>query len=275
MIWVFARERARRLDQTIELSTAYRGTAFLLGDVVEADDAYTGAHSREVVDLVLAVCDDLGLDQRSRRKAEFTALLHDVGKIKIPGEIINKPGPLTPRSASIINTHTIEGEKLLLRVGGLLAEVGTMVRSCHEDYDGSGYPDGLAGEAIPLVARIVSACDAYNAMTTTAPTEGAERRGGATRAPPKPRHAVRPGGRRQHHARHQRLTGPATARCEPRVGSRGSRPTSGERRLLELGLGEDELAVGGLDEDAVARDRTRPRAAAARAGSRAAAGSPA
>jgi HD-GYP domain-containing protein (c-di-GMP phosphodiesterase class II) len=167
LIWIFARERTRRLDQAIELSTAYRGTAFLLGDVVEADDEYTGAHSREVVDLVLAVCDDLRLDQRSRRKAEFTALLHDVGKIKIPGEIINKPGALTPEERTIINTHSVEGEKLLLRVGGLLAEVGTIVRSCHENYDGTGYPDGLAGDRIPRVARIVACCDAYNAITTT------------------------------------------------------------------------------------------------------------
>ncbi len=169
LIWLFARERTQRLDQTLELSNAYRGTAFLLGDVVEADDAYTGAHSREVVELVVAVCDDLRLDPRSRRKAEFTALLHDVGKIRIPGEIINKPGPLTPEERVVINTHTIEGEQLLLRVGGLLAEVGTIVRSCHENFDGSGYPDGLAGEDIPLVARIVCACDAFNAMTTDRP----------------------------------------------------------------------------------------------------------
>jgi HD-GYP domain-containing protein (c-di-GMP phosphodiesterase class II) len=167
LIWIFARERTQRLDQAIELSTAYRGTAFLLGDVVEADDEYTGAHSRAVVDLVLAVCDDLRLDHRSRRKAEFTALLHDVGKIKIPGEIINKPGALTPEERTIINTHSVEGEKLLLRVGGLLAEVGTIVRSCHENYDGTGYPDGLAGDRIPRVARIVACCDAYNAITTT------------------------------------------------------------------------------------------------------------
>ena len=167
LIWIFSRERKGRLDQVLELSTAYRGTAYLLGDVIEADDEYTGAHSRAVVDLVLAVCNELGLDARSRRKAEFAALLHDVGKIKIPGEIINKPAALTPEEREIINTHTIEGETLLLRVGGLLGEVGTIVRSCHEGYDGSGYPDGLAGESIPLVARIVACCDAYNAITTT------------------------------------------------------------------------------------------------------------
>jgi len=169
LIWVFARERERRLDNMLELSSAYRGTALLLGDVIEADDAYTGSHSRDVVELVLAVCDRLGVDARSRRNAELAALLHDVGKIKIPAEIINKPGPLTPDERKIVNTHTIEGERLLRRVGGLLADVGGIVRSCHERYDGGGYPDGLAGEEIPLVARVVACCDAYNAMTTDRP----------------------------------------------------------------------------------------------------------
>jgi len=163
---VFARERQRRLDHMLELSTAYRGTALLLADVIEDNDQYTGSHSREVVDLVLAVCDKLGLEPRLRRVAEFAALLHDVGKIRIPSEIINKPGQLNPRERALINTHTIEGENLLRPIGGLLAEVGGIVRSCHEHYDGTGYPDGLAAEAIPLIARIVSCCDAFNAMTT-------------------------------------------------------------------------------------------------------------
>ena len=66
----------------------------------------------------------------------------------------------------LMETHTVEGETMLLRVGGLLAEIGTLVRSCHERYDGSGYPDGLAGEEIPLVARIVCCCDAFHAMTS-------------------------------------------------------------------------------------------------------------
>jgi HD-GYP domain-containing protein (c-di-GMP phosphodiesterase class II) len=66
----------------------------------------------------------------------------------------------------MIQTHTIEGERMLHRVGGLLGEIGRIVRSCHENYDGSGYPDGLAGGTIPLIARVVSCCDAYNAMTS-------------------------------------------------------------------------------------------------------------
>jgi HD-GYP domain-containing protein (c-di-GMP phosphodiesterase class II) len=162
----FSHERQRRIDNTLELSDAYRGTALLLGDVVEADDHYTGAHSRHVVELVLAVSDQIGLSSAERRDAEFVALLHDVGKIRIPPEIINKPGPLDAAERDLIETHTIEGERMLEQVGGLLGHIGRLVRSCHEHWNGHGYPDGLAGEAIPLVARIVCTCDAFSAMTT-------------------------------------------------------------------------------------------------------------
>jgi putative nucleotidyltransferase with HDIG domain len=162
----FANERRARIDNALELSSAYRGTAMLLGEVIEADDAYTGDHSRGVVELAVAVADELGLDPRRRNRVEFAALLHDVGKISVPKEIINKPGSLTDEEWAIMRQHTIEGEKLLRRVGGMLAEVGTIVRSSHEHYNGGGYPDGLAGEAIPVEARIVSCCDAYSAMTT-------------------------------------------------------------------------------------------------------------
>jgi HD-GYP domain-containing protein (c-di-GMP phosphodiesterase class II) len=162
----FARERQVRIDHALELGHAYRGTAMLLGDVVEADDEYTGSHSRDVVTLVLDVAGKLGLDAREQRDAEFAALLHDIGKIKIPGEIINKPGKLTDEEWVVMKTHTVEGEKLLSQVGGILGNVGRIVRSCHEDWDGTGYPDGLAAEDIPLVARIVRACDAFSAMTT-------------------------------------------------------------------------------------------------------------
>jgi HD-GYP domain-containing protein (c-di-GMP phosphodiesterase class II) len=162
----FARERQHRIDNALELSTAYRGTALLLGDVIEADDEYTGSHSRDVVDLVVSVADNLGLESRERQRAEFAALLHDVGKVKIPTEIINKQGPLDDAEWELMKTHTIVGERLLERIGGLLGEVGHIVRSCHERWDGNGYPDGLGREEIPLVARIVCACDAWSAMTT-------------------------------------------------------------------------------------------------------------
>jgi putative nucleotidyltransferase with HDIG domain len=170
---VFARERRARIDHELELSAAYRGTALLLGDVVEADDAYTGLHSRHVVDLTLGVADELGLGARDRRHAELTALLHDVGKIRIPEEIIRKPGPLTAEERALMETHTIVGEEMLEQVGGLLGEIGTIVRSCHERWDGRGYPDGLAGSEIPLVARIVCCCDSFSAMTTDRPYRSA------------------------------------------------------------------------------------------------------
>jgi HD-GYP domain-containing protein (c-di-GMP phosphodiesterase class II) len=173
LLMFFARERQARMQSALELSRAFRGTALLLGDVVEADDEYTGVHSRDVVELCLAVGPRLGLDEDQLRRLEFTALLHDVGKIAIPKEIINKPGKLTDEERKIIETHTIEGETLLNRVGGLLGEVGRLVRSCHERYDGLGYPDGLVGDAIPIEARIVCCCDAFNAMTTDRPYRSA------------------------------------------------------------------------------------------------------
>jgi HD-GYP domain-containing protein (c-di-GMP phosphodiesterase class II) len=166
VLTIFARERSVRIDHELELRDAYRGTAFLLGDVIEADDAYTGTHSKDVVDLTLAVVAELGLSPSERRDAEFAALLHDVGKVRVPNEIINKPGKLTDEERKIIERHTIDGEQMLLRVGGLLGDIGRIVRACHERWDGTGYPDGLAGEEIPIIARIVCCCDAFNAMTS-------------------------------------------------------------------------------------------------------------
>ena len=102
------------------------------------------------------MADRLGVDARdARRGAEFGALLHDVGKIHIPNAIINKPGPLDDEEWAVMKTHTVEGQRMLERVGGVLARVGVVVRASHERWDGGGYPDGLAAEAIPLAARIV------------------------------------------------------------------------------------------------------------------------
>jgi HD-GYP domain-containing protein (c-di-GMP phosphodiesterase class II) len=166
---VFAGERRTRLRQLTELNGAYRGTALVLSEVVDADDAYTGMHTRDVVELAVAVADRLGLDRDRRRNVEFGALLHDVGKVTIPKEIINKTGALSEAEWRVMRTHTIEGQRMLDRVGGFMREVGAIVRGSHERFDGDGYPDGLAGGAIPLEARIIAACDAYNAMTTTRP----------------------------------------------------------------------------------------------------------
>jgi putative nucleotidyltransferase with HDIG domain len=166
LLAVFARERHHRMEGLLELNNAYRGTALVLGDVVEADDGYTGEHSKGVVRLALRLGERLGLDAEQRRNLEFGALLHDVGKIAIPKEIINKPGKLDPHEWEIITTHTVEGQKMLDRVGGFMRNVGLIVRSHHERWDGRGYPDGLSGEAIPLEARIVTCCDSWNAMRT-------------------------------------------------------------------------------------------------------------
>ena len=176
LVWLlgtFARERKERYSAALELNRAYRGTVMLLSDVVEADDNYTADHCRGVVTLVNAVADELEIDSEARQELEFVALLHDVGKIVIPKEILNKPGALSDDEFELMKTHTIEGQVLLDRVGGLLGRVGAIVRSCHERWDGHGYPDGLAGYEIPLAARIVFACDAYNAMTTDRPYRAA------------------------------------------------------------------------------------------------------
>jgi hypothetical protein len=169
LLKMLAAERKRRISSALELGDAYRGTALLLGDVIEADDEYTGSHSRHVVDLVCAVSTEMGISADDRRDAELAALLHDVGKIQIPPAVLNKPGPLDAEERALIETHTIAGERMLTKVGGLLAHVGNIVRSCHERWDGAGYPDQLAGAEIPLVARIVCVCDAYSAMTTDRP----------------------------------------------------------------------------------------------------------
>lgn len=166
---MFARERRDRLHSLLELNNAYHGTALVLGDVVEADDGYTGSHCKSVVALTLAVGDALELGPEQQRNLEFGALLHDVGKIAIPKEIINKPGRLDPAEWTIIKTHTVEGQRMLDRVGGFMHDVGLIVRSHHERWDGGGYPDGLAGEEIPIESRIIACCDAWNAMRTDRP----------------------------------------------------------------------------------------------------------
>ena len=172
LVWLlryFARDREARYSASLELNRAYRGTVMLLADVVEFDDSYTANHSRSVVDLVRAVAEEMRIDPAARQELEFAALLHDVGKIGIPKDILNKPSALSDAEFEIMKTHTIEGQFMLDRIGGLLGRVGEIVRSCHERWDGGGYPDGLVGEEIPLAARIVFTCDAFSAMTTDRP----------------------------------------------------------------------------------------------------------
>jgi hypothetical protein len=166
LIGIFAGERRERLNAAFELSEAYRGTTMALAEVLDSDDEYTGNHSRMVVSLTRRVGERLGLTPERQRIAEFAALLHDIGKVAVPKEVINKPGPLSPSEWELIKLHTVKGQEILDRVGGMLAEVGGIVRSSHERWDGGGYPDGLSGDEIPIEARIISCCDAFNAMTT-------------------------------------------------------------------------------------------------------------
>jgi putative nucleotidyltransferase with HDIG domain len=168
LLAVFARERDQRIRQALQLSVAYRGTALLMGDVLEADDAYTGGeHTQGVVELALEVGEELGLRTTDLRDLEFGSLLHDIGKLRVSNEIINKPGKLSPAEWEIIRRHPIDGQQMLARVGGAMETVGDIVRAHHERVDGGGYPDGLRGDEIPLAARIICACDSYSAMTTT------------------------------------------------------------------------------------------------------------
>jgi putative nucleotidyltransferase with HDIG domain len=163
---LIARERASRVEAANELASAYRGTALLLSTVIDADDGYTGYHSRGVVGLAASVATELRLSERDVRLTEFAGLLHDVGKIRIPNAIINKPGPLTPEEWEIVRRHPSDGADMLEGVGGFLAEVGQIVRFHHERWDGSGYPEGRFGPTIPQIARIIAVCDAFSAITT-------------------------------------------------------------------------------------------------------------
>jgi putative nucleotidyltransferase with HDIG domain len=169
LLALFARERRGRIGTQIELSATYRGTALLLGDVISGDDELTGRHSQGVVVLALAIADELRLDEEQRRLVEFAAMLHDIGKMETPREILHKPGPLSPEEWEAMRAHTIAGQRMLDRVGGTLHDVGLVVRSARERYGGDGYPDGLMGEQIPLAARVVAVAAAYSAMTTRRP----------------------------------------------------------------------------------------------------------
>ena len=138
LLAVFARERRERIDNAIELSGAYRGTALLLGEVLTDDDEYTGVHSQGVVGLALVVADELRVRGEERLLVEFGAMLHDIGKIRTPKEILNKAGPLDPDEWEVMHEHTVAGQQLLDRVGGRLRDVGVIVRSSHERWDGGG-----------------------------------------------------------------------------------------------------------------------------------------
>lgn len=131
-------------------------------------DRYTGEHSESVVEMAAAVARNLGKSEAEVEEVRAAALLHDVGKVGIPDAILNKPGPLTDDEREIMAEHTIIGERILRGIPGF-APIAAIVRHEHERWDGEGYPDGIAGQDIPLGSRIILACDAYHAMTSDRP----------------------------------------------------------------------------------------------------------
>jgi diguanylate cyclase (GGDEF)-like protein/putative nucleotidyltransferase with HDIG domain len=150
------------------LERTFVSTIEALANALEANDEYTSSHARWITDLALKVALELGVEPAERKRLELGALFHDIGKIGIPSAILLKPGPLTPGERAVIETHPILGERILEPIEQL-EEVRRIVRSCHERWDGTGYPDGLNGEEIPLESRIIIACDAFHAMTTDRP----------------------------------------------------------------------------------------------------------
>jgi diguanylate cyclase (GGDEF)-like protein len=155
-------ELYEQLDQT------HMGTAEALAAALEAKDTYTADHARSIADLAVAVGRAMGMDDEGLRDLRYGAIFHDIGKIAIPDAILNKPGPLTEDEFAVVRRHPVVGEQILSPVP-FLSGVRRIVRHDHERWDGTGYPDGLRGEAIPLGARIVLVVDAYHAMCSDRP----------------------------------------------------------------------------------------------------------
>jgi diguanylate cyclase (GGDEF)-like protein len=160
-----ALERARSYEN---LEETFVSTVEALANALEANDEYTSSHTRWITDMALRVGEAFGFEGAVLKRLELGALFHDIGKIGIPTSILLKPGPLSPDERAIIEMHPELGERILEPIDRL-SEVRTIVRSCHERWDGAGYPDGKAGEEIPLEARIILVCDAFHAMTTDRP----------------------------------------------------------------------------------------------------------
>jgi putative two-component system response regulator len=157
--------RTKRRQDGLEPAEA---VIFALARTVEAKDAYTEGHLRRLERYAEAIGRRMCLEGEALIALRFGALLHDVGKVGVDEMIIRKGGPLTPAEYRLMQQHTLIGERIVQPLR-LAAAVGPIVRHHHERWDGRGYPDGLAGHAIPLGARIVAVADAYDAMTTQRP----------------------------------------------------------------------------------------------------------
>jgi diguanylate cyclase len=150
------------------LEKTFLETVEALANALEANDEYTSSHARWITDLALKVGRELGLDGRGLKRLELAALFHDIGKIGIPEAILSKPGALTEAEQKLMQKHPELGEKIIAPIDRL-EDVRPIVRHCHERFDGTGYPDRLEGEQIPIESRIIFVCDAYHAMITDRP----------------------------------------------------------------------------------------------------------
>jgi diguanylate cyclase (GGDEF)-like protein len=150
------------------LEDTFLSTIEALANALEANDQYTSAHARWIKEMALGVGRELGLDARSLKRLELGAIFHDIGKIGIPSSVLAKPGPLTFAERELMETHPELGEKILAPIARL-HDVRDVVRHCHERWDGTGYPDGMEGEQIPIESRVIFVCDAFHAMTTDRP----------------------------------------------------------------------------------------------------------
>jgi len=170
---VFARlaidqiEREHLQDRVVEAERGLVATTALL-QAIEARDSYTAEHSKAVVELAATVAEQLGIGESEGVDLARVALLHDIGKIAIPDSILRKPGPLDDQEWELMRKHPEYGSDLIERTPGVV-HLAPAVRAEHERWDGEGYPDGLAGEEIPLASQIVFACDAYHAMVSDRP----------------------------------------------------------------------------------------------------------
>jgi diguanylate cyclase (GGDEF)-like protein len=155
--------------QTVTAASEEPGdVASALASALEERDRYTGEHSESVVDLTASVAEALALDDDEVQRIRTAALLHDIGKIGIPDEILNKAGPLDDREWEVMRQHPVIGERIVRAIPGLGA-IARIVRHEHERWDGGGYPDGLAEVEIPVGSRVILACDAYHAMVSDRP----------------------------------------------------------------------------------------------------------
>jgi HD-GYP domain-containing protein (c-di-GMP phosphodiesterase class II) len=161
-----------RAHLVADLEGAFTTALAALTSTVEAKDDYTACHGEDVAVLAERVALRMSLSNAQARDVRYAAMLHDLGKVAIPSEILLKPGPLDEEEWKTMKGHAAIGGELVARIDAF-AHLAPAVRASHERWDGGGYPDGLAGAEIPLAARIIAACDTYDAIVTDRPYRAA------------------------------------------------------------------------------------------------------